>query len=359
MNTSSRPYHTTWKQTWRDDSGTLSARFKHDISVWLINLLRMYPLPANGDTVRITQAAVKRHPKVPRLRKRDGNRWMFPRSLAPVALHWLYCKYIGGGDTAGKPLLVFIWYFLWFMIIGTDAVRMWHQLGQEYGYLDGQKKRQGVPDDSTHKIFVSLIGTALGRSGLVTLCAYSPDVPPSLDWTLLIQLAMYPIILDFWFYVYHRALHEVPRLWKFHRTHHMTKHPNTLLTLFADAEQEMADIFFWPVLAYYTMRPFPMLSMSFYHWWICSIYQAVIELGGHSGVRIFAGTFTAGFGLLGPLGLDLVIEDHDLHHRKGYKRSGNYGKQTLVWDSLFRTRVPREECVDRNVAVDEAVEMPW
>jgi hypothetical protein len=31
-------------------------------------------------------------------------------------------------------------------------------------------------------------------------------------------------------------------LWKYHRTHHLTKHPNPLLTLYADTEQEFFDI---------------------------------------------------------------------------------------------------------------------
>lgn len=45
---------------------------------------------------------------------------------------------------------------------------------------------------------------------------------------------------------------------------------------------------------------------------------------------------------LEPFGMELVVEDHDLHHR--YGRGGkNYGKQTRIWDVLFSTVAPREE----------------
>lgn len=37
---------------------------------------------------------------------------------------------------------------------------------------------------------------------------------------------------------------------------------------------------------------------------------------------------------LRPFGMELAVEDHDLHHRFG--RSGtNFGKQTRVWDKIF------------------------
>lgn len=356
MNSSSSPYHTSWKQSWRHDSGTLVANARSNVSLWLITLLHMYPLPKNGDTVAVTREAVKRHPKVPCLRKRDANRWLFPRAVTPVLLHWIFWK---STDKVGHPFLVFLWYFTWFKIIGTSAIRLWHGVGQECGYLDGTKKREGVPDDSVHKIFLSLLSTSIGRTGLVTFLSYSPLEPPALDWTLLLHLAFYPIVMDFWFYLYHRSMHEVPALWRYHRTHHLTKHPNTLLTLFADVEQELFDIVAVPFLAYMTMHQLGPLRMPFYHWWICSMYQAVIEVGGHSGLRVYVGTFAAGFGLLEPLSVDLIIEDHDLHHRKGYRRSGNYGKQTLLWDRLFGTVIEREECVAKQIDFDDCIRLPW
>lgn len=356
MNTSFTPFRTSWKQTWREDDGSVAHRAPKKWLGHIINFMRLYPLPANGDTVAVSQQATKRYTKVPRMRNRDTHLWALPRFIAPIAGHWIYWKLTG---SVGHAVLALVWYSLWFKYIGASVVRLWYQLGQRCGYLDGQHQRDPIPDDSIGKVILSLNNTSHGRTLMFVLVAYDCNAPPSFGWSILLQVALYPIILDLWFYVYHRAMHECDVLWKFHRTHHLTKHPNTLLTLFADVEQEIYDIFISPMLTYATMRMFPTLSLSFYDWWLCSMYQAMIEVGGHSGVRVHSGPFGAGFGLLDRLGVGLIVEDHDLHHRKGYRKSGNYGKQTLIWDKLFGTTIPREECVEGNVDFDDLVKLPW
>lgn len=50
-----------------------------------------------------------------------------------------------------------------------------------------------------------------------------------------------------------------------------------------------------------------------------------------------------------PFGCELVLEDHDLHHRMGWQRSHNYGKQTRLWDMLFGTDNVRIETNSDNV----------
>ncbi|RMZ86784.1 hypothetical protein DV736_g5990, partial [Chaetothyriales sp. CBS 134916] len=49
------------------------------------------------------------------------------------------------------------------------------------------------------------------------------------------------------------------------------------------------------------------------------------------------------------LAANSVIEDHDLHHRVGWKKSHNYGKQTRLWDRLFGTCTDRIECHYSNI----------
>lgn len=47
--------------------------------------------------------------------------------------------------------------------------------------------------------------------------------------------------------------------------------------------------------------------------------------------------------------MELCLEDHDLHHRQGWKKSGNYGKQTRMWDVIFGTCKPRIESQDQYI----------
>lgn len=72
-------------------------------------------------------------------------------------------------------------------------------------------------------------------------------------------------------------MHDIDTLWKYHRTHHLTKHPNPLLTLFADTEQEIFNIAVIPLLAWGSMKlvGFP---MGFYDWWICHQYAVWTEI---------------------------------------------------------------------------------
>ena len=55
---------------------------------------------------------------------------------------------------------------------------------------------------------------------------------------------------------------------------------------------------------------------------------------------------------------ELVIEDHDLHHRKGWRKSFNYGKQTRIWDRVFGTCTNRIEAVPSNIDYGNTVIMP-
>ena len=179
------------------------------------------------------------------------------------------------------------------------------------------------------------------------------DISP---WVI-VEIGLYQIVLDFYFYWYHRLMHDFDSLWQFHRKHHMTKHPNPLLSLYADGIQEIGDIFLIPILAYATMKAVG-LPLGFYEWWICNQYVVVTELWGHSGLRVYVTPATTATPLLRPLGCELATEDHDLHHRRGWKSSHNYGKQTLLWDTVFGTAIPREEMPKSNIDWKQSLYIP-
>ena len=61
---------------------------------------------------------------------------------------------------------------------------------------------------------------------------------------------------------------------------------------------------------------------------------------GHSGLRAEATAVNPMTWLVRMFDMELVIEDHDLHYRNGWRRSHNYGKQTRLWDRLFGTTFP-------------------
>ncbi|OLN89033.1 Alkylglycerol monooxygenase [Colletotrichum chlorophyti] len=258
------------------------------------------------------------------------------------------------------PAAAFVFYSFSIKVVAIHQMNTMRTLGQLYGFLDGdQHERDDVPDRSVATVLKSLISTATFRSMLAVMLSYnSHEAPNTINWKMVpVKIGFYGVILDFWFYWYHRLMHEVEYLWKFHRTHHLTRHPNPLLTLFADTEQEVWDIAVIPFLTWATMRLLG-FSMGFYEWWFCQEYVIFTELIGHSGLRIYATTPTPLAWILRRLNCELVLEDHDLHHRKGWKRSGNYGKHTRLWDRLFGTCLERVECRDEAVDYDNTVIMP-
>ena len=99
------------------------------------------------------------------------------------------------------------------------------------------------------------------------------------------------------------------------------------------------------------------MPMGFADWWICQQYVVFTELWGHSGLRLYITPPTTFTPVLKFFDAELLTEDHDLHHRKGWKNSHNYGKQTRLWDRLFGTCHERIEAVESNIDWDTPVSL--
>lgn len=286
------------------------------------------------------------------------HRWILLHAALPVALQQLFCVCAGRNFTTAEASIV---YGFAFNLSAAREMNLLRWLAHEVGFLDGHRaERDGVPDLAVHKVMWSILGVMFFRPAAMMFLTYkSSEQPRDMSWAfLVIEIFLYGIILDFWFYWYHRLMHEVPWLWKFHRTHHLTKHPNPLLTLYADFEQEVFDTLGIPLATYGTMKLIG-LPMGFYEWWICQSYILFVEILGHSGLRLYLQAPNPSSWLLRRFGCELLLEDHDLHHRKGWKSSGNYGKQTRLWDRLFGTCKDRIECVsDENVDWKHPVNIP-
>ncbi|WFC97651.1 hypothetical protein MYAM1_000370 [Malassezia yamatoensis] len=278
--------------------------------------------------------------KVPVFSEINQALYLVPCALLPFAVRYAYYHYVD--QTMPNPWIVWVLLFTYTLIFGARFVRFQNRLAKRYGYLDGGVGRDTVPYSQVTKVAMEAVGGLTLRPALVVLCAYDPNAPPSLSVWLPVQLFVFTLVEDFYYYWLHRACHEAQSAWHFHRLHHTTKHPTSLLLGYADEIQECFDIFLVPFMAWLT---FPLNFDAMTAWIIIHIS---IQLHGHSGVRLHYGTILTG-PFLRPLGLELICEDHDLHHRHGWKDSYNYGKQSRVWDTLFGTGGERIECVAGNL----------
>jgi sterol desaturase/sphingolipid hydroxylase (fatty acid hydroxylase superfamily) len=313
------------RSTWRKNPATWS--FPHYLLTFLDAFSsfedREVPVHAKTDPV-------------PYLPDWKGHLWILSHAFAVLAIHEAYVLYTGKNL---NRLGAFLLYAAGYKLNAINLVHLFRRLAHVYGFFDGDKhQRDGVPDNGVGKTLVSLLSTTTFRPIMTVLLAYKTSETPrdmNLLW-LAAEIGVYSILLDFYFYWYHRAMHDVDFLWTFHRTHHLTKHPISLLSAFADHEQELFDILVCPFLTWSTMKlmGFP---LGFYDWWVCYEYVIFAEALGHSGLRIAGAPPSTLSWLMWLTGCELIIEDHDLHHRYGYRVSANYGKQTRLWDRIFGT----------------------
>ncbi|KAK3186210.1 hypothetical protein K4F52_004974 [Lecanicillium sp. MT-2017a] len=340
------------KSTWR-----LADRSTWGPFHWIIEIINGYHWDLDKEI-----PVYAKTDKIPYIPQWSIQSWILLHSGIPLALHQLLVSVTGWNMPSYVAFGYYTAAFLVFIIREMEQIR-W--LGHRYGFLDGDvHERDGIPDVGVARVVMAGPKTLGGRMALATLLTYKVseaplDVMSSWTWWawLPFQIGLYGVILDFWFYWYHRAMHDVGGLWKFHRTHHLTKHPNPLLGAYADDEQEFFDMIGVPFMTFLTFRVLG-LPLGFYDWWICHQYIAFTELGGHSGLRLHIQAASPFGWLLAMLDCDIVTEDHDLHHRKGWRKSFNYGKQSRLWDRIFGTCGDRIESNVSNVDYSKPVLVP-
>ena len=240
------------------------------------------------------------------------------------------------------PAFAFVFYLLAFVVFTLQLVGRCHYYMKYYGTFDEDKRpRDHVPDKLIPRLVISVIMYFIVRTTIgIVLGGYNRYEPPALgrtiSWFVLVKVSLWLIALDMFFYTYHRIVHIVPFLWKIHSLHHCTKHPTPLQSILAGDIQDVIEIVIIPILSTLVV---PLTSHEF---WIAQCVLIYMEAGGHSGIRAYWPHVLL-YEVLVPFGMELCIEDHDLHHRYG-KSGMNYGKQTRIFDRIFGTCSDRIEC---------------
>lgn len=341
------------KSTWRQGDRANWTPYH-----WVIELFQAHPIDLDKPIPKHSK-----EDKVPYLPQLPQHIWVLFHASIALIIHQAFLSITGFRSL--HPVVVFFHYFAVFNLVVVREVQILRRLSHLYGFLDGDEHdRDGVPDVGVSRVVLSIFKTTGSRLILAIFLTYDRNFSP-LDvlgswktWARLpLEVGLYGIAIDFFFYWYHRAAHEVPFLWKYHRTHHLTKHPNPLLSAYADHEQEVIEMVGVPLLAYMTLR-FVGLPMSFYEWYICHQYVVYLEVWGHSGIRVYTSAPTPFFWLLRKFRADITIEDHDLHHPYGWRKSNNYGKHSMLWDRVFGSKRERIEVLEEKIDYVNTAYMP-
>lgn len=163
-------------------------------------------------------------------------------------------------------------------------------------------------------------------------------------WPLPVQLVPALVIGEFFEYAFHRAMHEVPPLWRFHATHHSAPR----LYWLNSVRFHPIDLFFVG-----TVR-----------------LGALVVLGAGEEVLALATVFSAIHGAyqhanvpvrLGPLNwIFSMTELHRWHHSLAMDEANhNYGGNLIVWDVVFGTRyLPADREPPRQVGIGDMPGFP-
>lgn len=189
-----------------------------------------------------------------------------------------------------------------------------------------------------------LIVSALFIIGMVeALEPYGHDLWPT-HWNPIIQVFLFILIKDFFRYWFHRALHEIPALWRIHAAHHSVERLYWLNGIRAHPLEIVGQAIFYAIpLA--LVQPTAEIAL------VAVILQLSIGIFQHSNIDLKLGWWEYIFS---------IGDNHRYHHYpdKGIGDS-NYGGEFIVWDILFGTfHNPRDERPHDRIGIGTAPDYP-
>lgn len=141
----------------------------------------------------------------------------------------------------------------------------------------------------------------------------------------------FEIVLDFFYYWIHRALHVSH--YSAHKLHHEHIHLKPVIHFY----QDIVDLFLTIVLPLvFTVKIVEQFySLSHFEISVLLTYKIITEVSGHSGHRTFPfSSFPQADFIPKLLGIELYSEDHNLHHSQV---NYNFSKRFILWDKVFGT----------------------
>lgn len=166
------------------------------------------------------------------------------------------------------------------------------------------------------------------------------------SWPAAAETALALVVFDLWMYLWHRANHTIPFLWRFHRMHHSETH----LDATSGLRFHPGEIFLSGLARLVIV---PLLGMTL---WQLVLYEAIlfpVVMFHHSNVR-FSRWIDRGL-----LVLIVTPAMHRVHHsRYQPETDSNYGSVLPVWDRLFRSFCIRD-AADITPGLDEFAGPEW
>lgn len=208
-------------------------------------------------------------------------------------------------------------------------------VGTDVGLVATSGLAAPIQERATELAVLALAATLAERSG--------GGVWPA-HWPLLAQGVLALVVGDFFRYWVHRALHEVPLLWRIHATHHSARR----LYFFNGARIHPLEVL---VSGFVEMTPLVLLGVTPEALAVRFIMGRVIGRFQHCNLDVD----------LGPL--DYVFStprNHRWHHSKDLREAAhNYGGDIILFDHLFGTfYMPRDVEPPDEIGIENMPDFP-
>lgn len=165
-------------------------------------------------------------------------------------------------------------------------------------------------------------------------------------WAGPLELIVDLLLLDLWIYLWHRAAHVTPFLWRFHEVHHLDR--------FLDVSSAVRFHFGEVVLSALARGAFVLASdVSLTAVLIFDALVLISAVFHHSNLAIPPAIERA-------LRLVIVTPSHHWvhHHRVRRDTDSNYGTVLTIWDRLFRSWSPTVRTPDMPIGTEGREEKP-
>jgi sterol desaturase/sphingolipid hydroxylase (fatty acid hydroxylase superfamily) len=203
-----------------------------------------------------------------------------------------------------------------------------------------QPRLQGQGQEQTQYIlWFSLCTTTLIETMTHTIILSSSFLHPQSLLFFIPKSFLFEVVFDLFHYTMHRSLHwDV--LYSLHKQHHRYNHPEPIHTFYQNPIDLILTNSIPTLLTLFLLQRTCGVSFSELEYNILTVYKIYIEIGGHSGKRLYPTSCFAQFVWLPKwLGIELYSEDHDTHHSLHHC---NYGKRFSLWDKVFGTFVHKK-----------------
>ncbi len=168
-------------------------------------------------------------------------------------------------------------------------------------------------------LFISMSGGALSVGVLFALASVIAPSTPTLSMPLEVAIAI--VVSSLGTYIFHRAGHDWPFLWRFHGIHHAESKVN----VGNNSVNHIFDVFGRRLLA---QSPMLFIGISEPALFIASIFNTMQGYFVHANIDVRMGL------------LNYVIgspEQHRLHHSKRVEEAGHYCVDITLWDWVFKS----------------------